>query len=277
MSGDALTSFSRRALLVGGAGMLLSSCATTTIEHAGTRAGEQVSGSFRSRAMRTTTGWTIAYPTGHGPGDRLPVMVSLHGRRGDHRTTFTSLRLDTFLDRVVQDGTAPFAIASVDGGNHSYWHRRTDGTDAAAMVRDEFVPLLADRALDTDRLALFGWSMGGYGALLMAGRQQFPVRAVAVSSPALFTSSGATAQGAFDSAADYAANDVYGHPGWLRGVPLRMDCGLQDPFYAATRSLASRLSPPPAGGFITGGHTKGYWRQVAPAQLAYVGNLLAAG
>ncbi|RNL79627.1 hypothetical protein EFL95_11705 [Nocardioides marmorisolisilvae] len=235
-----------------------------------------VSGSFHTRWMRTQTGWTIAYPDGHGAGDKLPVVVSLHGRGGTHRTSFSSLGLDTYLDQVVKAGTPAFAIASVDGGDHSYWHRRTDGTDASAMVRDEFLPLLAERGLDTERLGLFGWSMGGYGALLMAGKQKLPVKAVAVSSPALFTSPGATAAGAFDSPADFDANNVHGHPEWLRGVRLLMDCGLQDPFYAATKNLAGRLSPKPAGGFTEGAHNKDYWRRMVPAQLRFLGPILRA-
>lgn len=271
-----MRSLSRRALLLAGAVSLVSACGAEPPTQAGVAVGRRVSGSFRSRFLRTTTGWTIAYPAGHEPGDKLPVLVSLHGRRGDHRTTFSSLRLDTFLDEVVASGTRPFAIASVDGGSRSYWHRRTDGTDAGALVREEFLPLLAARGLDTDRLGLFGWSMGGYGALLLAGRERLPVRAVAVSSPALFTSAGATAPGAFDSAADFEAHDVYGHPGWLQGLPLRMDCGRQDPFYRATKDLADRLSPHPAGGFATGGHTKVYWREVAPAQLRWVGSRLTS-
>src|SRR5690349_395295 len=189
---------SRRAVLLGGAGMLLAGCSTDEFLDRGEAA--QVSGSFDSRWRRTTVGWSIAYPKGHGAGDRLPVVVSLHGRGGDHTTSFRSLRLRSSLDQVVGAGTKPFAIASVDGGDHSYWHRRTDGTDASAMVRDEFLPVLAKQGLDTERLGLFGWSMGGYGALLMAGKQRLPVKAVAVSSPALFTAPGATAPGAFDDA-----------------------------------------------------------------------------
>ena len=256
--------------------MALSACGAERLQPSGTKRDPRVSGSFRSATMRADVGWTIAYPPGHGPGDRLPLAISLHGRRCDHRTSFSSLHLDRYLGQVVGAGTAPFVIASVDGGDHSYWHRRSDGTDASAMVREELLPLLAKRGLDTDRLGLFGWSMGGYGALLIAGEQELPVRAVAVSSPALFTSAGATAAGAFDGPGDFAANDVYAHPEWLRGVPLRMDCGLQDPFYAATKDLARRISPHPAGGFTQGGHHMKYWRQVAPAQLRFIGKLLAS-
>jgi len=101
-----------------------------------------------------------------------------------------------------------------------------------------------------------------------------PVRALAVASPALFASAGATPAGAFDDAADFGGNDVLAHPEWLDGVPLRVDCGREDPFYAASRSFASRLLERPAGGFGQGAHTAAYWRSVAPAELRFLGRHL---
>ncbi|MCW2781294.1 MAG: hypothetical protein JWR35_1743 [Marmoricola sp.] len=238
--------------------------------------GPRVNGSFVSRARGgVPTGWSVSYPPGHPVGSRLPVLVSLHGAGASHTSSFDTLGLDRFLALAVAAGVAPFAIASVDGGAHSYWHRRADGSDAGAMVAEEFVPLLARRGLDTGRLGLYGWSMGGYGALLLAGQGKLAVRAVAVSSPALFEAAGATAAGAYDDAADFDAHDVFAHPEWLSGTPLMVDCGTGDPFYQATRDYVSRLHPKPAGGFQPGAHTPGYWRRVAPAQLKFIGAQLA--
>jgi enterochelin esterase-like enzyme len=262
----------RRSLLLGGVGTLAAACAHG--ETSGTRAPDRfVSGAFRSRRAGTRVGWSIAYPPGHGDGSRVPVVVTLHGRGGDHRTAFDQLHLDVALDGLRHDAT--FAIASVDGGDHSYWHRRADGTDAGAMVADELLPLLQGRGLRTERLGLHGWSMGGYGALLLAGKDHLPVRAVAVSSPALFTSAGATAAGAFDDAADFTAHDVLAHPEWLDAVPaIRIDCGESDPFHDATRSFAGRLGPGTVARFGPGRHDATYWRRVAPAQLRFLGRRL---
>jgi S-formylglutathione hydrolase FrmB len=261
----------RRALLLGTVGVLTA----TACGEQSAAAARTVSGSFRSTHLPDRVGWTIGYPSGHGPGDKLPVVVSLHARSASHRTTFTTLGLGGVLDDLVDDGVPPFALASVDGGDHSYWHPRADGTDAGAMVILEFLPLLRERGLDTGRLGLYGWSMGGYGALLLAGRDRVPVSALAVSSPALFTSARSTPQGAFDSAEDFAGNDVYGHPDWLDGIPLRVDCGRSDPFYVATRHFVDGLHEHPAGGFGRGGHDAAYWRKVAPGQLAFLGSMLA--
>jgi enterochelin esterase-like enzyme len=271
-----MTVLSRRGVLTGAAVALASGCTgSTAAGRAGVPAGRFASGRFTSRLMGAPVGWSIAYPPGHRVGDALPVVVALHGRGGSHTTTFDVLHLGTVLDDLVnRRRVAPFALASVDGGDHGYWHRRDNGTDAGAMVVEEFVPLLARRGLDTRRLGLYGWSMGGYGALLLAGRHALPVRAVAVASPALFTTPGQTPSGAFDSAADYRRNDVFGEPDRLAGVPVRIDCGQSDPFYEASRAFAARLRPPPATSFGPGAHDAAYWRKVAPAELGFLGSHL---
>ena len=103
-------------------------------------------------------------------------------------------------------------MVAVDGGG-SYWHKRASGEDSGAMVLDELIPMLAAQGLDTSRVGFLGWSMGGYGALLLGARLG-PARTAAICavSPALWTSSGAAAPGAFDGADDYAANSVWGLP-----------------------------------------------------------------
>ena len=41
--------------------------------------GPQYSGTFYSAARGTAVGYTIGYPPGRGPGDRLPLVIALHG------------------------------------------------------------------------------------------------------------------------------------------------------------------------------------------------------
>jgi S-formylglutathione hydrolase FrmB len=159
-------------------------------------AGPTVSGSFVSpRRLGARCGWTIGYPPGSRPGAPLPVLVSLHGRSADHTTSFgTGLHLERFLAQAVARGVPEFAVASIDGGD-TYWHQRSDGEDAGAMVTEEFLPLLGAHGLRTSRLGFLGWSMGGYGALHLAGLLgRARVRAVGVMSPALWHTAGETPQ-----------------------------------------------------------------------------------
>ncbi|GAB2970616.1 alpha/beta hydrolase [Nocardioides montaniterrae] len=244
------------------------------------RGGKVLNGSFRS-ALRlgATVGWSLALPPGHGP-DGLPVLVALHGRYEDHTYAMDhrQLALDLFLADAVAHGVPPFAIAAVDGGD-TYWHRRRTGEDAGAMVAHELLPLLAERGLDTARLALLGWSMGGFGAMHFA-LQLGPamVKGIGAMSPALWHHYADSAPGAFDDEADFAASSLFGKQGELSQTQLRIDCGESDPFYSATKDFRAGFPAghTPAGGFSLGAHNGDYWRRVVPHQLEFLGQALSA-
>jgi enterochelin esterase-like enzyme len=222
------------------------------------------------------TRWLIAYPPGSSAGARLPVCVVLHGR-GDDAAATESLGYPQFLAATVRAGGPRFALAAVDGGDR-YWHARAAGDDSGAMVVSEFLPMLASRGLAaaaTDRIAFLGWSMGGYGSLLLAshlGRTR--VAAVVAESPALWRRPEDTAAGAFDDPADYRRNDVFSRRDRLAGIAIKIDCGVADPFYRAARAFASGLPGHPVTGFGDGDHTGGYWRAKAPKSIAFIGNAL---
>ncbi|WP_211319369.1 alpha/beta hydrolase [Quadrisphaera granulorum] len=242
--------------------------------------GALAGGTFASRACGREVAWQLALPPGASERTGLPVALVLHGRGGDVSAAFAQLHLDGFLAEVVTAGTPPFALASVDGGDHSYWHRRATGEDPQAMLLEEYLPLLASRGLRTERFGAFGWSMGGYGALLLAqtlaqsgGPQR--VAAVAASSPALWSRARDTADGAFDDAKDFAAHDVVGHPQQLAGVPVRLACGDDDPFAPVTHAFAPTVPDLAGTDFGPGSHTRGYWRATAAGQLRFLGEALA--
>ena len=229
--------------------------------------GPKHDGSFVSAARDgATCAWTVSYPPGAAVGDALPVVVVLHGYDADHTAAFSKLG----LDRFQAEAKSPFAIASVDGGD-GYWHARREGGDSGEMVIDELLPALAALELTTARVGFLGWSMGGYGALLL-GTQLGPdrVAAIAAESPAMWVDGGHSPEGAFDDAADYAAHDLAGRQNELAGIPVRIDCGTGDGFYPVVRDYVAGFSTPPEGGFTPGGHDYAYWRRMAPAQLAFL-------
>jgi S-formylglutathione hydrolase FrmB len=243
-------------------------------------------GSFDSAARGgRSTGWAIAYPPSVDPdrpvtaaGRRLPVCVVLHGR-GDTAATMVTLGYPAFLAQAVRAGLPPFALAAVDGGQR-YWHRRADGEDTGAMVLQEWLPRLAEAGLaarPVDRIGFLGWSMGGYGSLLLASRLgESRVAGVVAESPALWLRAGDSAAGAFDDAADFRANDVFSRRAVLSRIPIRIDCGIADPFHSAARKFASGLDSPPATDLGAGDHSWGYWRSKAPKAINFVGNSLAS-
>ncbi len=239
------------------------------------------SGTFSSAYRRgASTGWTVATPTVTAPSGaapaagRLPVALYLHGLGGNHRGLFDLLGAEAVLAAHLAAGGPPFALASVDGGN-DWWHARTNGTDPQSMLREEFLPLLADRGLDTGTLALAGLSMGGFGALLMASRRALRgVRAVAAMSPALWRDPNDGIEGAFDGPGDFATNDVFALRPGLAGVPKRIDCGTEDELYRSVEDYVSGLPAPLEGGFQPGGHDPAYWRSVLPAVISFLGRHL---
>jgi S-formylglutathione hydrolase FrmB len=243
------------------------------LEPAPTAAPTYVDGSFVSAARGgVATHWAIARP----PGQAAPLhpVIALHGKGQDAAGVMAG-GVEQGLAQAVAAGLPPFAVVAVDGGG-SYWHKRASGEDSGAMVVNELIPMLSSQGLDTSRVAFLGWSMGGYGALLLGGRLG-PARTAAICavSPALWTTSGAAASGAFDGADDFAANTVWGLP-QLGSIPIRIDCGDSDPFYSATKQFIAQLPNPPAGGFSPGGHDGGFWSSQLPAELVWMAPLLTA-
>jgi enterochelin esterase-like enzyme len=227
----------------------------------------KVSGSFVSEARGgVVTNYIIARPPGiAGP---LRPVIALHGVRGNAKQVM-SFGIEEALAELVQAGRPPFAVVAVDGGD-TYWHRRAGGEDAGSMVLHELIPMLSTMSLDITRVGFIGWSMGGYGALLLGARLG-PARTAGICavSPALYQSYTASTLGAFDSYDDWTRNTVFGLPA-LASIPLRIDCGNDDRFAPATRQFIGQLRTPPAGGFTPGGHDEAYWRQQLPGELAWL-------
>ena len=232
-----------------------------------------VTGSFVSAARGgVLTNWFIARP----PGQTAPLrpVIALHGK-GSDAAAVMGMGMDGLLAQLVSAGIPPFAVVAIDGGG-GYWHRRSSGDDPGAMVLDELLPMLAGQQLDTSRIGFLGWSMGGYGALLLGSRLgSVRTAAICAVSPALWLSAAATAPGAFDSAEDFAANNVFGLPA-LGAIPIRIDCGERDPFYGATKAFIAQLPTLTAGGFSPGGHDGAFWIAQLPDELTWMAPLLVA-
>ena len=120
-----------------------------------------------------------------GRDDQRPLVVVLHGFGGDASHAFRLLELDRHV------GAAGVTLASVDGGDY-YWHARRVGVDPGAMVVDDLVPTLRRLTGYQGKVSFLGWSMGGYGSLLLAWELgPDKVGAVVAESAALWTEPGA--------------------------------------------------------------------------------------
>jgi enterochelin esterase-like enzyme len=242
--------------------------------------GPSRSGTFFSAARNRTVGYTIAYPPNRGPGDRLPLVISLHGDGGNHRSRLGDLGLATAL-AARSDGRAlpPFALVAVDGGN-LYWNPHP-GDDPLAMLVDELIPFCRQRGLGVrpQTIGTIGISMGGYGSLLLTERHPRLISVVSAISPAVWASyshaRSASADG-FASASDWAADDVITHASALAGTPVRIASGTDDPLHPGVVALAHALPHSAVVVFTAGCHDDAFFGSQQHASLAFLGEHLSA-
>jgi S-formylglutathione hydrolase FrmB len=255
---------------------------------------------FDSAYRHTAVQMVTLIPADPPAGSDLGVVVALHGAG----STAAGLASQV-ATAMTAASIATFAVICVDGGN-TYWHKRADGDDPVGMIVHEVLPRAAAAGLATRRIGIAGESMGGYGALLLAerfaataGATPLPVTtaptersalasavpgvaAVAALSPAIFASyadARSADEGAFDSQADFARNDVYADISALRDVPTWIGCGVDDPFQPQAALFRARLAALTGqqvpGGITEGCHDDGFWLRNMPAALHFIGTHLS--
>jgi hypothetical protein len=218
-------------------------------------AGEVALEQRHSSARGREVGFFTAVPDGHGDGAGLPVCLVLHGASAT-TAGFTRFGLPQFLTAAVEHGVAPFVLVGVDGGR-TRWEGDGDTDDPQRMLREEVPAWCAERGFDAERIAAHGWSMGGYGSLLLAARNPGWLRAVAVLSPAI------------------GGGELERRQAELDGSRLAIWCGSADSVQPEIEEFAASIPGPPAiVEFAPGGHTRGYWNRVTPDALAFVGGRL---
>jgi pimeloyl-ACP methyl ester carboxylesterase len=240
--------------------------------------GPVVSTGFFSAQRARTVDCRIAYPPGYGAGANLPVCLFLHGLGGT-AGDMQAWGLDRILAASVAAGTRPFALASVDGGDR-FWHPRADGDNPLGMVLEELPGVLSRAGLRTDQLGLYGYSMGGHGALLALSERPALFAAVAVTAPAIWLSYDealSTNSGAFDSAEDWQRwGDLRPRLASLAARPLRVDCGQSDSFEPNVRALLPSLPAGVQTRIDKGCHDTNFLRWTTPAQFAFLSAALTA-
>lgn len=264
---------SRRALVLGGLGVVASGCASSPVagpppssaapsaSSVPTTVGQPVrTRKFASKARgQEVTAVTMA-PEGYEP-DNLPKCVALHGRGGD-ANWWVGLGVPKFLTDAVRSGVPPFAVISVDGGRDSYWTAK-GSDDPQRMLAEELGPIQA----------AFGISMGAFGSLVFA-RRRGDLKAVAVASPALFRTWGdASSRHVFASQAVWEDNEPLRHTKDIANTPLGVWCGNKDPFIGVAQTLIAQAKPVRSE-ISPGAHDEGYWKRVLPEIVAFIGERL---
>jgi S-formylglutathione hydrolase FrmB len=213
---------------------------------------------IRSQAVGRTEHVSVVVPPGGGAGRFL--LVFLHGRGGDERSSLNT----AFFAAWKRLGADAPVVAFPDGGTSSYWHDRGSGRWGRYVMREVIPRALAASGADGTRIAIAGISMGGFGAYDLARLHRGRFCSVSGHSPALWTSSGQTAPGAFDDAADFRRHDVIraARNGVFKGMPLWLDAGTRDPFrpgHAAFAAAAAAAHTKLVRRTWPGGHDGAYW------------------
>lgn len=208
-----------------------------------------------SAARGQSVDFYTAVPAGHGDGRGLPVCLVLHGASAT-AASFPGFGFGRFLSDAVRRGVPPFVLAGATGGRLRW--EPAGGDDPQRMAYQELPAWCAERGFDTTRVALWGWSMGGYGVLRLAQEQPGRFRAVAAFSPAV-----------------RPGDRVFAGAAGLAGTPVALWCGEQDDFYPDVKALAAAI-PGAQAAYAAGGHTRTYWNSVTPAAFDLLGRALAA-
>jgi S-formylglutathione hydrolase FrmB len=234
--------------------------------------------SFYSRYRHREVQMVTLIPKGVSPKG-LGVILVLHGADSDAAKMATQIAAD-----MAKAGIRNCALVCPDGGD-TYWHKRADGDDPAGMILHEVLPRAKSEGLAVGKVGVTGVSMGGYGALLLAerlgarayGTSAPTAAALGALSPAIYASYAAArahSTWAFDSAADFARNNLFTSVGGLRHVPSWIMCGNSDEFAAETRALRRRFATvsghQAAGGMIPGAHVESFWDNHWPSGLQYI-------
>jgi pimeloyl-ACP methyl ester carboxylesterase len=222
------------------------------------------------------TAHSIALPAGYRRGDALPLVVVLPGLNGGANDLDRGLGITGFATAAG----SKLAFFQPGFSHRTYWHPRADGSDPMAqlLVLVSGVERKYGVGGARERRGVLGWSMGGFGALLLAQQHPDFVAAAVGLSPAVFRSYKEARRShpyTFDSAADWQQYGLWQHLDGLRGTAVRIDCGGGDPFAPTARELLERI-PGAQGGIESGCHVGSFWRRRMPAALSFLAQHLGA-
>jgi S-formylglutathione hydrolase FrmB len=138
-------------------------------------------------------------------GPHRPLLVLLHGRGGTP-TDLLGLDLQAALRQL---GSRAPDVLLVNGADASYYHDRKGGKWGSYVLREAIPAGIRRIGADPRRVAIGGFSMGGFGALDVARIAPGRFCAVGAHSAALWRTGGETPAGAFDDASDFGRHDLF--------------------------------------------------------------------
>jgi S-formylglutathione hydrolase FrmB len=241
----------------------------------------------KSRALARRADVTLYVPSMARDVTDLPVVLLLHGVYCSHWAWALKGRAHLTAARLMDEGALPPAalLMPSDGlwGDGSGYVAHGDH-DAERWIIDELPALACELVAGcTARspLLVAGLSMGGFGALRLAGK--YPHRLAAAAALSAVTESTQFDALIEENRHDWSTSTV--DRGVLAALtsgsaplpPLRIDCGLDDPYIEANRTLHRELRRHGIAHHYAespGGHDWDYWAATLESTLRFFGQAL---
>jgi enterochelin esterase-like enzyme len=241
----------------------------------------------KSGALGQRVDVTVFASEGVEGASEVPVVILLHGVYGSHWAWALKGGAHHTAQRLVRSGAIPPMVLAMPsdglwGDGSGYLPHRTQ--DFERWIVEE-VPEVVRHAVasvgTSSPLCIAGLSMGGMGALRLAGK--YPGRFVAASGHSSATRFEQLREAVEERLASFTAleEDYSVLDALLRGrdrlPPIRFDCGREDWLLEANRELHRALEE--AGVVHTyeefeGGHDWGYWERHLEDSLRFFGAVL---
>jgi putative tributyrin esterase len=244
----------------------------------------------KSRALRQRADITLFAPAPTIGLRDVPIVILLHGAYGSHWAWPFKGGAHRTAARLIEEGALPPLVLAMpsDGlwGDGSGYVTH-DRIDFERWILDE-VPALAVHAVEgctsASPLLIAGLSMGGFGALTLAGKH--PARFAAAAGHSLITEASQLDPLIEESREGWS--DAPGDTSILAALagaseplpPIRFDCGTDDFLLPANRALHEALDARGiAHAFVErpGGHDWAYWSRELEATLRFFGTVLNRG
>ncbi len=244
---------------------------------------------YHSAAMNRPMRYKIYTPPGYETSKaRYPVVYNLHGAGGGTPDRQWDRTHQVLIDAMETHKVRPMIYVFVDGLGSTMW---ADAIDGKRLTATTFIHELIPHVDATYRTiaskqgrAIDGFSMGGFGALMLSMKHP-DLFSSAVSYGAAVVTFEALSKGIKrDAFADNAEHWAQFDPrAWLarnadavrKGVRVRMICGTKDDLYAANldfKSLLEKQNIPLSWQAVEGvGHdTTGLYRAVGVESLQFI-------